>query len=278
MHRIRLFLRRAFTPVTIMLIPHSNSRSMRLKAPSVGIFISVILWVVGMLYALSVAKNALEYDHMKQRLDYYSSQFLELRSTIVTLKKAEQDFTRLFSLGSKEQVLKNLDMNDSGSVDMENLRQQIRITMENIGEIKDYLGKQRDIFLSTPKGWPVAVHITSAFGNREHPRTGTAEFHGGVDIAAEAGLPVRATADGIISFAGWSGGNGNLIVIEHGMGFSTFYAHNRNVAVRIGQKVKRGEVVGYIGSTGNSTGPHVHYEIWREGRPVNPSTYLEGRT
>lgn len=278
MHKMKLFLRRAFTPVTIMLIPHSNSRSLRLKVPSAGIVISVVLWAVGMLYVLSVAKNAFEYDRMKQKLDYYSSQFLELRGTISSLKKAEQEFQKIFSFKSKEQVLKNLDTSDSGSIDMDNLKQQIRITMESVGEIKDYLGRQRDIFLSTPRGWPAEGHITSPYGNREHPQTKTAEFHGGVDIAAEAGRPVKATADGIVSFAGWSGGNGNLVVVEHGMGYSTFYAHNKTVAARVGQKVKRGDVIGFIGSTGNSTGPHVHYEIWRDGKAVNPASFLEGRS
>ena len=107
--------------------------------------------------------------------------------------------------------------------------------------------------------------------------TGGSEFHGGVDIAAEPGRPVRATADGIVSFAGWSGANGNLVVLEHGFGFSTFYAHNKKVEVKEGQKVKRGEIVGYIGSTGNSTGPHVHYEVWRNGCSTNPQVFLQGR-
>jgi murein DD-endopeptidase MepM/ murein hydrolase activator NlpD len=275
---MRLLLRKAFTPVTIMLIPHSNSRSLRLKVPSVGIVISVILWAVGMLYVMSVAKNALEYNLMKQKLDYYSSQFLELRGTISTLKKAEQDFQKIFSFKSREQVLKNLDSSDSGSIDMDNLKQQIKATMESVGDIRDYLGRQRDIYISTPRGWPAEGHITSPFGERRHPQSGQVEFHGGVDIAAEAGLPVKATADGIISFAGWSGGNGNLVVVEHGMGYSTFYAHNKTVAVHVGQKVKRGDVISHIGSTGNSTGPHVHYEIWHDGRAVNPASFLEGRT
>jgi murein DD-endopeptidase MepM/ murein hydrolase activator NlpD len=132
--------------------------------------------------------------------------------------------------------------------------------------------------VATPRGWPVEGRLSSPFGQREHPKTGKPEFHGGIDIAAEPGMAVRATGDGIVSFSGWSGANGNLIVIEHGAGFSTFYAHNKMVAVKTGQKVRRGDIISYVGSTGNSTGPHVHYEVWLNGRAVNPQTYLHGRS
>lgn len=274
MQKIRPFIKKAFTPITIMLIPHSNARSFSLKVPSVGIFVSVVLWFIGMAYVFTVAINALEYKRMKEKLDFYSGQFTELRSTISTLKTAEGEFRRLFSLKNKKEVLENLNNTDTGSIDMESLKQQIKSTMESVGEIKDYLSQQKDIYMSTPRGWPVAGHITSPFGSREHPLSGGVEFHSGIDIAAEPGLPVKATADGIVSFAGWSGGNGNLVVIEHGMGYSSFYGHNRQVNVKIGQKVKRGDIISNIGSTGSSTGPHVHYEVWHDGRPMNPNKFL----
>ena len=112
---------------------------------------------------------------------------------------------------------------------------------------------------------------------RENPTTGADDFHSGIDLSISPGTPVRATADGIVSYSGWHGGNGNLVVLEHGHGFSTFYAHNKTTNVKIGQKVKRGDIISYSGSTGNSTGPHVHYEIWKDGKPLNPTGYLKGR-
>jgi murein DD-endopeptidase MepM/ murein hydrolase activator NlpD len=278
MHKIRVYLKKAFTPITIMLIPHSSRQSLRIKVPSIGILFSIIIWVVGMVYVFSVAVNAFEYRMMKDKLNYYSGEFLELKTTISSLKKAEIEFKKIFSFRSKEKILENIDTSDSGSIDIENLKKQIRLTMENVGEIKDYLSQQRDLYLSTPRGWPVTGHITSTYGNREHPKSGEDEFHSGVDLASGPGEPIRATADGIVSFAGWSGGNGNLVVIEHGFKFSTFYAHNKMVNVKVGQKVKRGDIVGYVGSTGNSTGPHVHYEVWQAGKPLNPQKFLEGRS
>jgi murein DD-endopeptidase MepM/ murein hydrolase activator NlpD len=278
MQKIKDLLKKAFTPITIMFIPHSNSRSYRLKVPSVGILVSFIFLVIGCIYVFTVTLGALEYNRTKEKLDYYMGQFLELKSAIVTLKETENEFKKLFSLGSKEEILENFDTSDSGSLDLENLKEQIKVTMETAGEIKDYLSEQRDIYLSTPVGWPVKGYISSPFGKRTHPKTGKRDFHGGIDIAAGPGNPVRATADGIVSFAGWSGNNGNLVVLEHGFGYSTFYAHNRKVLVKTGQKVKRGDTIGYVGSTGNSTGPHVHYEIWRDGKHVNPYKFLQGRS
>jgi murein DD-endopeptidase MepM/ murein hydrolase activator NlpD len=278
MRKIRGLLKRAFTPITIMFIPHSHTRPLRLKIPSIGVFAALIFMIIGSGYVLSAAIDTREYNRMKQQVYYYSGQFVELKSTIMALKKAENEFKKLFSFKSREEVLKNLDTTSSGSIDMENLKQQIKITIETVDEIRDYLSQQSDIYRSTPRGWPTSGHITSPYGRREHPTKGDHEFHSGVDIATDSGMPVRATADGIVSFSGQSGGSGNLVVIEHGLKFSTFYAHNKIVNVKVGQKVKRGDIISQAGSTGNSTGPHVHYEVWHGGHPVNPVSYLEGRS
>lgn len=279
MHKVRTVLKKAFTPITIMLIPHTDKKSLSIKIPSIGIFVSIILWFIGTVYVFSVAIDAFEYNRMQQKLDYYSSQFMEMKSSMIALKKAETEFRSLFSVKSKEKILESLDTSDTGSIDMESLKQEIKLSMETIGEIKDYLSQQRDLYVSTPRGWPVdGGHISSSFGSRNHPRSGDHQFHSGVDIAAEPGKPVKATADGIVSFSGWSGGSGNLVALEHGFGYSTYYAHNKMLVVKVGQKVKRGDIIGYIGSTGNSTGPHVHYEVWRDSKPMNPSAYLEGRS
>ncbi len=278
MYKIKNFLRKAFTPVTIMLIPHSNKKPLNLKIPSIGILVSIVLWFIGTIYVFSVAVNAFEYQAMKKKLNYYSNQFLEWEGTMSALKNAEGEFKRLLSLGSKEKVLENIDTSYSGSIDMENLKQEIEKSMKTVSEIKNYLNLQKNFYYATPKGIPVEGSISSPYGKRENPKSGVAEFHTGLDISARSGNPVRATADGIVSFSGWNGGSGNLVVLEHGFGFSTFYAHNRMNAVKIGQKVKRGDVIGYVGSTGSSTGPHVHYEIWKNGNPVSPNNFREGRS
>jgi murein DD-endopeptidase MepM/ murein hydrolase activator NlpD len=112
---------------------------------------------------------------------------------------------------------------------------------------------------------------------REHPRYGGRRLHTGVDITLPLGTPLHATADGMVSFADRSGASGNIVVVEHGHGLSSVYAHNSKNVVKPGQAVKRGEVIAYSGSTGVSTGPHVHYEVWRNGQSVNPAPFLDGK-
>ncbi|GAB4389814.1 MAG: M23 family metallopeptidase [Thermodesulfovibrionales bacterium] len=277
MNKAKIFIKRLLTPVSIMLIPHSSGRTYRLKIPSVAIALFAVTCVSVVAYLSAVAVSAFEYRKMQEKLDYYTGQFLDLRTTMTALKVAEKDFRRLFSLETKEDVLENLSMSDSGTLDMEILKQQIKQTIDTVGEIKDYLSQERDLYLSTPMGWPVDGRITSRFGKRIHPIRGGNDFHTGVDISTKPGTPVKATADGIVTFSGWSGANGNLVAIEHGFGYSTFYAHNKETTVNVGQVVRRGDVIAYVGSTGSSTGPHLHYEIWKEGKIVNPKPFITER-
>jgi murein DD-endopeptidase MepM/ murein hydrolase activator NlpD len=194
------------------------------------------------------------------------------------LKNSETEFKKLFSLKSRKAILENLDTSSEGptdSIDFENLKNQIAKTIDAVSEIKDYLYGQRDIYQATPIGSPVKGSITSYYGNRVHPNTGRNQFHLGIDIKAGAGSPIKATASGIVSFSGWSGNNGNLVVVEHGMGFSTYYAHNNKNLVKVGQRVKKGEVIGHVGSTGNAQGAHLHYSVLKNGSYVNPKKFME---
>ncbi len=268
-------LKSLFTSITIMMIPHSGSRSFRLRVPAL-VFLKVgVLSVLGAYFVYTVTVDALKYEQTKEKLDYYTGQFNELESTISALKTAESEFRQLFSLESKEQVLESLSYSDSGAIDMEVLKLQINKTIDSVGAIKDYLSEQRDIYMATPKGWPTKGWLSSSYGRRKHPISGHKDFHTGVDLSANPGVPIKATADGIVSFSGWSGANGRLVAIEHGFGFRTYYAHNKKNVVKVGDVVNRGDVIAYVGSTGNSTGPHVHYEIWKDGKSVNPKIYLK---
>jgi murein DD-endopeptidase MepM/ murein hydrolase activator NlpD len=258
-----------------MLIPHSNVKTLNFKIPSIGIIISVILWIFGTVYIFSIAVDTVKYHIMEKKVNYYSQQFLELHTAITAIKNAENELKRLFHFGTKEKILENVETPNQGSIDMENFREEIKKTIETVDEIRDYLRHQRNLYFATPKFFPVEGNITSHFGMREHPINGGEEFHKGIDISAPYGTPIRAVADGIVSFSGGSGIKGNLVAIEHGCGFTTFYAHNRVNIVRVGEKLRRGEIIAYVGSTGNATGPHVHYEVWKDGKPVNPQKYAE---
>lgn len=125
-----------------------------------------------------------------------------------------------------------------------------------------------------PSLWPVNGVLSSSFGGRSDPFSGEGAFHTGVDLVAPAGTPVHATADGVITTAGWSGAYGKLVVIDHGNGLDTYYAHLSQFLVVPGQEVRRGEVIALSGGTGRATGPHMHYEVRLHGTPVNPYRYL----
>ena len=119
-------------------------------------------------------------------------------------------------------------------------------------------------------GLPVHGRLTSGFGERFHPILGYARFHKGADLAAPAGTPIVAAADGKVVGAGWRGGYGQLVQIAHAGGLVTNYGHMSRIAAHVGELVRKGQVIGYVGSTGLSTGPHVHFEVTRNGRPINP--------
>ncbi|MBE6102536.1 MAG: peptidase M23 [Selenomonas ruminantium] len=122
--------------------------------------------------------------------------------------------------------------------------------------------------------WPMAGPVTSEFGWRVHPITGTQKFHSGVDIGGDYGQPIAAAQGGTVEYAGWISGYGNAVIISHGGGISTLYGHCQSLAVGVGQQVSQGETIAYCGSTGNSTGPHCHFEVRQGGEPISPYSYL----
>ena len=129
--------------------------------------------------------------------------------------------------------------------------------------------------ISQPSLWPVQGRFIGPFGRRTDPFSGEGAFHTGVDIGAPTGTPVRATADGIVVFCQFDGGYGRLVVLDHGAGVQTYYAHMSAFYVHLGQEVRRGEQVGAVGSSGRVTAPHLHYEVRIAGSPVNPMRFLE---
>ncbi|HBO70466.1 MAG TPA: hypothetical protein DD658_10265 [Deltaproteobacteria bacterium] len=277
MEKIRPILKRVLTPVTIMLVPHSGTHPFRIRVPFAGIAFSVLMFIVGTAYVFTVSVRTVEYYRMEEKLSFVTSQFLEMKSTMHSLKVAEGEFKKLFALKSKTEVLEEADFVDSGSLDMEMLKAQISEAMKSVTDIRKYVFEQKNLYLATPTGWPATGHVSSGYGYRVHPKTGERQLHTGVDISTPRGSEVKSTADGIVSFSGWTANSGHVVVMEHGYGFSTAYAHNQKNLVKVGDRVRRGEAIAVSGSTGMSTGPHVHYEIWENGRHQNPKTYLAGR-
>ncbi len=154
------------------------------------------------------------------------------------------------------------------------LRKRIEILDTSFDRLEQAWGERLKVLASTPSLAPVSGFFSDGFGWRRDPIDGAREFHKGVDIVASTGTPVRASADGLVTTAGRMAGYGATIQVVHGFGMSTRYGHLSRVMVTPGQRVKRGEVIGLVGSTGRSTGPHLHYEVFRAGVQVDPRKYL----
>ena len=277
MNRARMFLKTVLTPVTILLVPHSRTRAVSIRVPLLAVAASGFLFLAGTAFVVALSIRAMEYQRMQARLSYLSNQFHEMKGTMLSLRQAEKDFRKLFAVPSKSAVLESADLADTGSLDMEVLREQIGAAMQSVSDIRRYIAEAKDIYLATPAGWPVEGHLSSPYGYRNHPMREENRFHTGADISVPAGSKVKATANGIVTFAGWTENSGIVVVVEHGYGFNTAYAHNNVAHVRVGQRISRGDVIASSGSTGISTGPHVHYEIWKNGHHTNPAAFLARR-
>lgn len=143
-----------------------------------------------------------------------------------------------------------------------------------LDSVRDTVERRHALAVATPSIWPVAGWLTSSFGRRTDPFTGDPDFHPGLDISADYGQPVLATGDATVESAGPNGSYGNMVVLDHQFGIITKYGHLSRIAVTAGQSVSRGDVIGYVGSTGRSTAAHLHYEIWMNGKLTNPMTLL----
>ncbi len=157
---------------------------------------------------------------------------------------------------------------------LDHLGKQAKIQSISFQELDNFFKNQKSLLSSTPSIWPTRGWVTSRFGFRKSPFTGLREKHEGWDIAARNGAPVRTTADGVVVVEGREYGYGNLVEIDHGYGLVTRYGHNSKHFVKVGDRVKRGQVVTLVGNTGRSTGPHLHYEVLLNGVPVNPKNYI----
>lgn len=176
---------------------------------------------------------------------------------------------------AKVEGLKDAELVNSIYASIENLNARINAQKKSYQELAGLLNNKEQLLAATPAIQPVSnqdlSRIASGFGYRIDPVYKTVKFHAGLDFTAPQGTPIYATADGVVKTAGLSdGGYGNYVVIDHGYGYETLYGHMVRIKARRGIRVKRGEVIGYVGSTGKSTGPHCHYEVHKNGQKLDP--------
>lgn len=189
------------------------------------------------------------------------------------LKDGEFNFSELPGQGGSETA------SDVASGDLlsslDSLQSQFAHSGRQLSVLEALLFDQKLDNKRTPAGMPAPGYISSGYGSRSDPFGGGRAHHAGIDIDANAGDPITAAADGVVSFSGWRNGYGNTIQIDHGNGFKTLYAHNSSNLVKAGDVVRGGQLIGKVGSTGRSTGAHLHFEVTLNGRQVNPRQYLD---
>lgn len=158
--------------------------------------------------------------------------------------------------------------------DVDLLAEEAKLREDSLAEIVEFFKEQQSIWASTPSRWPVTGWVTSEFGHRISPFTGAREFHAGLDIATRLGREIMAPADGIVVETGYRTDLGNYVKVDHGRGLSTMYGHLLKIKIKEGGPVKRGRIIGMVGNSGQSTGPHLHYTVFVKGVAVNPRKYL----
>jgi murein DD-endopeptidase MepM/ murein hydrolase activator NlpD len=213
---------------------------------------------------------------LKEENQEAKSKYDQLQSRLAALDTTQRKLADVSGVGRIADVNKDIGRGGPGAETMVSAIEEKTAALESeLRYIKDVFDRNQIKLASTPSGWPVRGYITDGFGMRRNPFGGGGyENHAGLDIATNHGVAIEATADGRVIFAGMYSGYGNIVVIDHGYGITTRYAHMSQIGVRVGQHVTRGKTIGAVGSTGRSTAPHCHYEVRLHDRPVNPLNYI----
>ncbi len=293
--------------LTVMLIPHNDIRPIRLNLSVALLGALAISWTGLTIWSGFIASRHVDYwkektdEHiLRAKVWYFSQEVKRSREYVDRVRETEIALQNLLNMKTRKAIVEadhamggpsqvdrkdisHLLLSRSPAPDVDEMKTQIQDVQKNgsdvlanFSEISSFIHDQHNIFRATPMDWPVRGRLTSGYGLRKSPfEEDNGEFHHGLDIANSLGTPVHATADGTVKIASWQGGFGRLVVIDHGHGFRTFYGHNSELIVKPGDVVKRGQLISYMGTSGHSTGYHLHYEIWEDGHVVNPMKFVK---
>lgn len=201
----------------------------------------------------------------------------ERLTRIGQLQDGEFDFNQPVGVGGDDGHVEDMPREELDN-ELSSLDAQFGAAGSQLSVLESLLFNRQLDMASVPAGEPIDSYITSHYGYRADPFRGGRKFHAGIDFKANVGDPVEAVADGVISFSGVRSGYGNTIEIDHGNGYMTRYAHNSRLVRKVGEPIRAGQQIAKAGSSGRSTGAHVHFEVWQEGRAVNPRQFLGQRS
>jgi len=295
---------------TVVIIPDKTSRVMRIKLPktvlisgTAALALMIGFGVFTFVRSLEMGARLETYRQMESQtleqkvaLKRFSNEMdtlkgqigrlreLDYKLRVITDLEVEKPSPSVYGIGGSLETGEGISLEnaDKGQLDLvavldkdlARLREMANYQEESFNNLKTYLSDQKDLIERTPHRWPSRGFVSSNFGPRVDPFTGLTRLHEGIDIVARRGTPVMAPAEGIVTYAGVDPTLGEMVVIDHGYGVITRYGHNDTLLVREGQRVRRGDPISTVGSSGKSTGPHLHYEIRINDIAVNPQGYL----
>jgi len=275
-------------PYFVLVLAHSlHGRLRRIHIPHKAIYTVLILAVVGCLTTvgflcsyLRMSLKVANYNSLRHEVAMMRAKYQELQKQ--TAQKNEQ-LASLEMFANEVSVAYGVKRKPGNAEDTpaDALVPTYRESLEEYNFLQSAtLSSHFHVYARQwqtnvrPSLWPVMGRLMSGFGGRTDPFSGEGAMHTGIDLSAQMGTPVHATADGIVVHASWGGQYGNLVIVDHGNGMQTWYAHLSHFAVVPGQEIRRGDVLGRSGATGRVTAPHLHYEVRVGGTPVNPYKYL----
>ena len=295
--------------MTIVFVPGGNLKVRQIGIPRILMVFLILFFISAILF---LAWGVRDYWTMKQKMPLLAQlqkeNTLQGEQLIILTEKINQISNKLVDLKNFDQKLKtmvNLETDDDnnqffgvGGSDttlmdpdytiedahqklirlmhqsMDDLDREVSVATADKKELVEYFEQQKSLLSHTPSLWPTKGWISSRFGYRISPFTNEKEFHRGLDICNRMNAPIIAPSDGVVTSVGWDFGYGKSLVIKHGYGLKTKYAHLNKILVRKGEVVKRGQEIAKVGNSGRSTGPHLHYEVLLDGVPVNPLQYI----
>ena len=281
-----------------MLLPEGSTKVRRIRLAgwvlsTAMVFICLLAGVFCYLFyayrdtAVDLSElSRLRHENAQQRLDLQrlTASLGELQYELALLAENEARVRQLAKLDRSPQTIPVAmggmpEMATDTSVDLvqqriDYLQLAIDLRRQSQEEVRNLLNDQVSLSRATPGGWPTKGWLTSSFGMRDLSGNGNSRIHEGLDIAANIGTPVTATADGIVARVEYLPAYGKMLVIDHGYGYRTLFAHNSRILVKSGQRVARGERIAEVGNTGRSTGSHLHYEVQLNGVPIDPRKFL----
>lgn len=291
--------------VSIMVVGGSRDKLRQLKF-SYGIILGVIFILVFLITSNAILTTtyvntqmtineaerlAMENKHLTKKFDELRGELTDISDRYDDLVEKEVVIRNIFNLPEISTDERQLGIGGPDNIDTDKLSSALRMAhstesdvdkllrladfeTEKYGEVLGELEQKKDLLDHTPSIRPARGYNTRGFGMKHDPFTGYKRFHGGIDIANKYGTAIYGTADGVVQATGRMSDLGKYIVIDHGYGYKTKYGHLKEIKVKEGQRIRRGDLIGLMGNTGYSTGPHLHYEVLKHGQRVNPVSYI----